>query len=1527
MKSSNLTSENLQTDKSDYSTQILVNRVRIQQIEMDISIFDALKPFLFFYNGESRYPNVSQYWDEAYGFIMVDKELLPLSRFGIFLETEDTNIPPIELFQKSPTRFEFYDGRHRFARLILKFLKDPTFELVEGVHYVVKKQFATQSGLEDAKTQQFLFLDRSKNENKFFILDGNRKVIKSVCKKEFKEKDLPFIGYKKGSYKFFGCERKDAYAFIVSLHDKVWRCQSGLFSITKNFCAEFIGKMMSCVHSLQVVLEALNDKAFVPLLLDVVAMLSSLSSPMPNFDSFFVRILRIYSIYLRGKSLFVPQGVEEAMMLAALLPLFPPALVELIKRMQLFTSKKLLDSPGVLFDFFGDLGKFVSYILELVPVPDFIRKVVNKVFSIGFRFKSCNTLRRLITLWKTDKRVITEPSFTKEVYAAYDELTSDYDSYQFFLSSKKPLWEDFLRLRKAVLSYHHVNRQEPFCLIFQGPPGTKKSYIMNRVIQFDKESTYVHVVKATTDGKDFYDGYDNESYFVMDDVGQMGVSQWRTIINMVSTVKLPLDCAEASLKETKFFNSDVILVTTNKFTELHGLTKSDGIDNLEALWRRGHVLSFDRVIRNGADLDGIVDYKRFDVNANIWVKSFIPGIMPDEFPSSMSANNENKLLAWISSIISFHKKFFMDVKELVEITDSQRQDISDYKNEFLNLPRYFSAESVFGWCLESFYDVKDIVGDMLTELIGEVMKFVGDFSVSQLIHQGKTELKRVYKEFSSYIHGVVLALIIISVFVSAYNLFFSSSEVVRGSLIDDIKRVMDRDFAPQSGTSTIVNAVQSRMLFIEVHRSDGTTDALQAFVSGLCLLVPYHVSTRGIVSISGYLDFDQVHNRVKCLDHIRVEVVYANKDADVCVLKLPEFFSSPFKCGKRLLRRDCFEVKASVLPSRNVFFVNKYKSIPINRVWVNHGQDIEYYSDSYKNLIKTEDSLTYCLTQVGLCGSLIVDQELGIMGMHVAGDSQVGVSIIFNKKVLQELYRVFENCVVAYKNVPEIREEKMSELRDFSGTVLNKSYHIEVPKKTNFVESPLKAVVESHVECPLKIPAELNVLGPGTIHEMAKKSFQLVHGYAAAELDFAKKCLNVLIPQFSNISEFEVIKGNEFLPRFNMKSVNGLGYNKLKTDYIDMESGTITAMFRSKLDEFERRVKHKELTIDDVVLYETLKDELRMPDKATKPRTFRISPLHLVFLMKKLYGDLASQIIKDRWNNGIAIGMNPYSDWNELYNILRPLNVFDGDVGQWDGKQPPELQDLVALVLNEKYIGPDVELMKFFSEYLVRVNVAIMNRTVQTTHSVSSGYWMTALGNSILNRAHTSICYYRECVKLKRVPSVSEFLKIRDFVLGDDKLVGVPKDLAFVNAKSMCEYFESIGMTFTDGLKNRVNQEFMDLSQVSFLKRKFRYHTELKRVICPLELSSIFSSLCFFDKTKDFEVVMKGKIESAQRELWLHELDYNWLLIEAKKQGLFFVTLNSVYLKNLFLDEVELAWKLYLFDSGKIDECVVLSSG
>jgi Holliday junction resolvasome RuvABC ATP-dependent DNA helicase subunit len=175
---------------------------------------------------------------------------------------------------------------------------------------------------------------------------------------------------------------------------------------------------------------------------------------------------------------------------------------------------------------------------------------------------------------------------------------------------------------KIVRSNLDTSRQEPNLFVFEGPPGVGKSIFLNQVVSSLGWSCYSHCVPDVNEGRDFYDSYNNEDVFFMDDVGQKGVSQWRTMINMVSSVKLPLDCAEAKLKDTKFFNSHTILATTNSFSTIQSVMRSDGIADIRALWRRGFVFDFSEVKRVEGVFSGTIRFKYFDSDEQTFVFGF-----------------------------------------------------------------------------------------------------------------------------------------------------------------------------------------------------------------------------------------------------------------------------------------------------------------------------------------------------------------------------------------------------------------------------------------------------------------------------------------------------------------------------------------------------------------------------------------------------------------------------------------------------------------------------------------------------------------------------------------------------------------------------------------------------------------------------------------------------------------------------------------------------------------------------------------
>jgi hypothetical protein len=157
-----------------------------------------------------------------------------------------------------------------------------------------------------------------------------------------------------------------------------------------------------------------------------------------------------------------------------------------------------------------------------------------------------------------------------------------------------------------------------------------------------------------------------------------------------------------------------------------------------------------------------------------------------------------------------------------------------------------------------------------------------------------------------------------------------------------------------------------------------------------------------------------------------------------------------------------------------------------------------------------------------------------------------------------------------------------------------------------------------------------------------------------------------------------------------------------------------------------------------------------------------------------------------------------------------------------------------------------------------------------------SGCWVTALFNSLYNRFITAACFYRNLEKHHRLKeaTITNFLQITDFVMGDDKICGTPNKFEDIyNAITAKEFFESIAMRFTDGEKGAITTPFKNVQNLVFLKRKFRYHRTLEKVVGALSLETIINSLRWFDSNKDYAVVMGGKMTAFQYEIFLHEND------------------------------------------------------
>jgi hypothetical protein len=1293
----------------------------------------------------------------------------------------------------------------------------------------------------------------------------------------------------------------------------------------------------------------LKDPHLTPFLSDIASTLLSFT----NFQNFNISMLcsslmRIHSLYVRGKLIFTGES-GESFCLALLTTVLPPQFLLIIQRLNLFTSKRILDHPGIIVEVLSLVSEFLCKCAQAVPgVPSCLIRLLEDFMSFGKRSQVVGKMSFYLANWEHSKRVVQNAEWREKVVALKVQIEEDPILLEFVKVNAHAAskFKDFKRMVSALKSYENCSRAEPACIIFQGPPGTQKSILLTQLVSFLKKSSYTHIVKSTDDGKDFYDGYDSQEVFIMDDIGQQGISQWRTIINMVSAVKLPLECAAADLKDSKYFSSSLILATTNQFFDMPALTKSDCISDIKALWRRCHVFDFNSVVNNAGVLSGEIFYRRFDVREGKVVSTFPVGAGLDNIPKSVDVSSRVKTLAWMAmiseSLEAFYKKVEIDSKVSVDMDEEILKEYEALKGQSIfegitsAFDGFLSADYSYDSYLNYLCSLTSFVKfDYFFSLFGEFFKFF-----SKIILKGLSDFLAGFSaalDLSvSYIGvdmtGVILMGSIVGM--TALLLMWVDGEfdkegkeifIVNKSELEQwkaaiAKHVGTKEFriyrgqmvtvnASEESVPTMVTGVKSRMVVVRFPIfKDGVavgSNTCQALASGHFLVLIGHAafSHSGIVNV--YKDWESYEANNMILNNVPVTTVLDEKSADLVVLKIPQNFVSPFKSAKQYFKPPSVDV--SIQP----FFVNSGMTANLAATVRVCPENTQYHTVRGVHDLIGNEYLTYPISMPGFCGSMIVDPTIGILGMHVAGNSSEGVAITFSANLRKRIADILssDGNIAEVNIVPKL---------NLSGAIAATNLTKTIPSKSNLITSPL-----IDFAIPTKLPANLSAFGPATVNRMAEKSFVEIPPMDPEMVGFARKCISSFMTKFDQVSEYEVVKGGPGLAPLNKDSVNGWGMEKDKEFYIDFENGCFKPPLLEEIENLENSIRNQTVDIEQVMYYETLKDELRVQGKENKPRSFRVCRLPMIVLTKKYLGNLFRHIVKNRRFNGIMIGINPYLEWDEIYRKLTTAALLlDIDISKYDGGQAAQVQDMVNSVVQEFYIGPNPDILAALLEWVVRTWVLVRNKLMLTTHSMPSGSWVTGLFNSLYNRAYTACCYYRETNKVGKKPTVAEFLTIIDYVCGDDKLCGIPANLTSrVNALTIASLFESVGMEVTDGKKRKIENPGCAINELSFLKRRFVYHTKLKKVMCPLDMETIINSVLYVDKKKETSIVLEGKLHSYQRELFLHEDLYESYVDDMEehcaKVGVPFTRLTEYYLQHLYTEEADLAYDMYKQDNGK----------
>lgn len=1324
-------------------------------------------------------------------------------------------------------------------------------------------------------------------KTKYYLVDCHRYVIIRCNRNEFKTRVGPVITNNRGALikLINSSERRH-------LNTRLRVMISGLQAESLYTMINDTSLIFKKVFSIGGKILSADAHVIQPLFLDITSLMLQHSTTTYNnwTPSYFLGFLaRVASIYMRTKR-FVAESLDVLLLVLGGMGL-PDRVLNIFKRMNVLTSKKIGDNPNLILDMLSGISEFFHHMIENSDwVPQVLKNYLCKLFILGKKQSFIYRMKSQLFSWDKDRKVMLDVTFRDEVRKLNQEIGMDEVFLDYIRTSPyvHVLFKKYEKLVKSLQSYESCSRVEPVCIVLEGPPGVKKTISAIKLVQLLGRSTYTHVVKPTEDGKDFYDGYNNEEVFVMDDVGQQGISQWRMIINMVSNMKLPLDCASVDLKDTKYFDSKILVLTTNNLSNISGLTKSDGITDIEALWRRCHIFRFNS--------ENDVTYLHYDVNRSRFINGFPKNFNRNNLKANIQGDHMN-VIPWMTTIVKRLESLMNEYYCSHQLTPSQIELMNEKMEEY----DFVEAESWFS--------------DLSFTGIGSVIKDYYDY-VSDLLENVAKKLFLENGTYTTLAIGLTYAGILITKdYFSRYSKNDSKESITQEWRKAVVKSKVGNPVIYKGNVcliaeddSAICESVKKQLYIFEFYKNEGGNPVYcHGYVSSHNALLPLHVVDSVAQKCSVYLNDVEMEKGNLMLDKVPFEKVFSDRMSDVAVVRFEKMTILPFKNYGYYFKPVIKDVY------KNLSLVTSVGNVKLSHSVGKLEGAVRYASSIGEHVV--ENPLTYSVTSPGLCGSLVVDDKYGIVGMHVAGNGDMGVSVIFSQQLLGKLNHHMSK-VEGFHIENEIKENKKHV--NFSGMRIHSDYVKEPPKKsrlepTNFYDFTAKT----------KVPANMTAFRDAnsgenkTLEVRTMKNFKKDFSLDYYQTRMLKKLFERLIPYYSPLDMKTVIKGDDRIQGMNRDSVSGLAFPADKDEYLDFSSGVMYPEFESEYNLFYENVMNDKIKLDHVLQYFTLKDELRPKEKQNKPRAFGVDTILNQIEMKRLLGEVLIHTQKRKWDTGIMIGFNPYKDFDKLWReISTTIRSWDFDFGEYDSCIMGSIQRVLNEVLIERFKGNenDKKMLEFQLNLVITSYVLIKNRIYMKTHGVLSGRWETNLFDSIYNKAYSYLYYLDCCEKQNRKASVENFFQVlKDYVQGDDKLCGVTSDEPYMDAVSMANYLTSLGMTVTTGSKGNVTEKEVPKHELTFLKRKFSRHNKIGRVMGQLSKETLDNMLGFYDNSKDYVSCITGKLSVYQREYYLYENEYEDQMTKLKDyctaKRLPIELLDSDYILDLYQNYPE-----FLFD-------------
>jgi hypothetical protein len=687
---------------------------------------------------------------------------------------------------------------------------------------------------------------------------------------------------------------------------------------------------------------------------------------------------------------------------------------------------------------------------------------------------------------------------------------------------------------------------------------------------------------------------------------------------------------------------------------------------------------------------------------------------------------------------------------------------------------------------------------------------------------------------------------------------------------------------------------------------------LGTFIKGRVLLVPFHFLTL-IVSELESLDSPDGHFVIlsKVIGALEYKIAFEEfldykqtmtlDGNDMCMIELPrrvknhsniiDFFSS-----SRSLR-DTHEIQVMI----DDFKLGCHISSPTVAV---PRDNFDVHSDDFD--YKVRRGYVYTIASyAGMCGAIVSRLDPNcpkskIVGIHVAGTASrsIGNCCVLTREDIDEAMSLFREQID--DPVPEDEVHPSSQC----GLVVDKFpilQHIErsinIPSHTKLMKSKVYGAWSEPKTKPVNLSEKRVENSLYTTFETCMRSYGKDPVYVDKfEIEMVTHCMTDQLKHgrfdmekriFSFEEAIVGIPGDDSFNAIPRSTSAGYPHNLTiiagkpgkerffgSGEEYDLHTPEAVSLRNRVFTYIEQMKKGKR----PFLVHTDYKKDERLPiEKVDKGKIRMISaaPLEMTILFRMYFGAFTKFLVDNRIDNGIAIGVNPYScEWDEIANKLLCVSnrMGAGDFKGYDKSHQEWIIDICLDIIQRLYDGSEDENRIREILFLDVSNARHVYGSVvyEMIGPLASGGPLTPVINNLCNHILHRLCFSR--ILNKSVESYALYDSAMYVItMGDDSDHAVaPEYSSLVNEVTLSEAMSHYGYTYTPDVKDGALNPVRSLTDISFLKRKYVYDNSFCRYIAPLDIDVILEVPYWTKKMAIRDVITEDNVNLALSELSLH---------------------------------------------------------